>query len=287
MKKALLALLLVAALPMTAEEITVDKVLAAHSFGVDGRTLLARINVPANTVPPIPAADVDRLRAAAVPEYVISALLAKAPPAPVAPAAIGEHQPDDPKAVDIVRAVRAGTSEALIIDQFMQKGVEQRPSLNDLIYLKENRVPEGIIRALMEAPVVAGAVPGAPGTRPVAAPPVPAQVEVEGLVRKTGAFRKSRPGRMLLTAEKIEFIDGRNQADSFEMFPAGLKAVKTDCLARPDGKFCHEVELDMAKGGSFKFVDDKASVGGNESIRALIGALETLYPRIPIVEKLK
>lgn len=283
MKRILMALLLAAALPIAAEEITVDKVLAAHSFGVDGRTLLARINEPANTVPPIPAADIDRLRAAAVPEYVVSALLAKAPPAPAVAAAIGEHQPDNPKAVDIVRAVRAGTSEALIVDQLMQKGVEQRPSLNDLIYLKENKVPEGIIRALMEAPLVAAGT----GAGSKAAPAIPVQVEVDDLVRKTGLFSKSRPGKMILTAEKIEWIDGRSQADSFEMFPAGLKAVKTDCLARPDGKFCHEVELDMAKGGSFKFVDDKASVGGNEAIRALIKALETLYPRIPIVEKLK
>lgn len=285
MKKTLLALLLVAALPAAAEEITVEKVLAAHGFGVDGRTLLSRINDPANTVPPIPAADVDRLRAAGIPEYVVSALLAKAPPAPATAAA--DLQPDNPKVLDLVRAVRAGTSEALIIDQIMQNGVTQRPSLNDLIYLKENRIPEGIIRALMEAPIVAAAVPGAAGTRSVAAPPVPAQVEVEGLVRKTGAFRKSRPGKMILTAEKIEWIDGRSQADSFEMFPAGLKAIGTECLARPDGKFCHEVELDMARGGSFKFVDDKANVGGNEAIRALIEAVKTLYPRVPIVEKLK
>lgn len=285
MKRTLLVLLLVVALPATAEEITVDKVLAAHGFGVDAATLLARINAPETTIPAIPAADLERLRAAGVPEPVVSALLAKAPPP--APPATGMHQPDNPRAFDLVRAVRAGTSEALIVDQLMQNGVQQRPSLNDLIYFKENKVPEGIIRALMEAPIVTATVPGAPPTRSTAAPPVPTQIEVDGLVLKTGAFRKSRPGKMLLTAEKIEWIDGLSQTESFEMFPAGLKAVHTECLARPEGKFCHEVELDMSKGGNFRFVDAKSDVGGNESIRAVLDAVKTLYPRLPLVEKVK
>ncbi|MCL4809308.1 MAG: hypothetical protein KJ062_16200 [Thermoanaerobaculia bacterium] len=280
MKRTLLALLLVAALPMAAEEITVEKVLSAHAFGAPVESILARINDPANTVPPIPSADVEKLRAAMVPEPVVSALLAKAPP--VAPAGTA-HQPDNPKAMDLVKAVQAGTSEKLIVDQIMQNGVVQRPSLNDLIYFKENKVPEGIIRALMEAPLVAAGT--APGSK--AAPAIPTQIEVDDLVRKTGLFAKSRPGKLVLTAEKIEWIDGRNQNDSFEMFPAGLKAVHADCLARPDGKFCYEVELEMAKGGNFSFVDGKSDVGGNESIKALLEAVKTFYPKLPIVEKVK
>jgi hypothetical protein len=283
MKNTLLALLLVAALPMAAEEITIDKILAAHGFGAPAESILARINDPANTVPVIPASDLERLRAAMVPEVVVSALLAKAPPAAPVLAAGSAHQPDNPRAMDLVKAVQAGTSEQLIVDQLMQNGVVQRPSLNDLIYFKENKVPEGIIRALMEAPLVAAGT----GAGSKAAPAVPTQVEVDDLVRKTGLFAKSRPGKLVLTAEKIEWIDGRNQNDSFEMFPAGLKAVHTDCLARPDGKFCYEVELEMAKGGNFSFVDGKSDVGGNESIKALLEAVKTFYPKLPIVEKVK
>lgn len=99
----LLALLL--ALPVAAEEITVDKLLAAQSFDVS-----------------------------------VAALLAKAPPAAAAPTP-SALQPDNPKLVTLVRAVQAGTSESLLIDQIKQTGVTQRPSLNDLIYMKDNRVP--------------------------------------------------------------------------------------------------------------------------------------------------
>ena len=279
----LLALLL--ALPTAAEEITVDKILAAHGFGASTESILAKVNDPGNTVSVLAPSDGEKLRAAGIPESVVSALLAKAttPSAP-APTVSSGTQPDNPKAMDVVRAVQAGTSEKLIVDQIMQNGVAQRPSLNDLIYLKENRVPEGVIRALMDAPLAAAGTVTGRSTGPA---PVPSQVEVDGLVRKTGLWSKNRNGKLVLKADKIEWLDGTNQADSFEMFPAGLKAVKTECLAKPEGKFCHEVELQMSKGDDFAFADAKADVGGNESIKALLNAVKTLYPKLPIVEKVK
>ena len=284
----LLALLL--ALPVTAEEITVDKILAAHSFGASAENILAKVNDPGNTVSAVTPSDADKLRNAGVPESVVSALLAKTPPAAPAPAVASPAtlssgtQPDNPRAVDVVKAVQAGTSEKLIVDQLMQKGVEQRPSLNDLIYLKENKVPEGVIRALMDAPLVASGMAAGRSSGPA---PVPSSIEVDGLVRKTSLWSKNRGGKLVLKADKIEWLDGTNQADSFEMFPAGLKAVRTECLAKPEGKFCHEVELQMAKGSDFAFTDAKSEVGGNESIKALLNAVKALYPKLPIVEKIK
>ena len=187
-------------------------------------------------------------------------------------------------ATRVVKAVQAGTSEKLIVDQLMQKGVEQRTSLNDLIYLKENKVPEGVIRALMDAPLVAAGMGAGRSAGPA---PVPSSIEVDGLVRKTGLWSKNRSGKLVLKADKIEWLDGTSQADSFEMFPAGLKAVRTECLARPDGKFCYEVRFEMSKGSDFDFVDAKVEVGGNESIKALLNAVKNLYPKLPIVEKIK
>jgi hypothetical protein len=279
----LLALLL--AFPAAAEEITVDKILAAHGFGASTESIIAKVNDPGNTVSVMATADAEKLRAAGIPESVVSALLAKAPtPSAPAPTVSSGTQPDNPKAMDVVRAVQAGTSEKLIVDQIMQNGVAQRPSLNDLIYLKENRVPEGVIRALMDAPLIAAGMATGRSTGPA---PVLSQVEVDGLVRKTGLWSKNRNGKLVLKADKIEWLDGTNQADSFEMFPAGLKAVRTECLAKPEGKFCHEAELQMSKGSNFVFADAKADVGGNESIKALLAAVKSLYPKLPVVEKVK
>ncbi len=287
MKKMFPALVLavLAALPVAAEELNVDKILAAQSFGVGADAMLAKVNDPANTVAPMTAADVDRLRAAGIPEAVVSALQAKASmSAPVAqpapPTAPTGTQPDNPRAITIVKAVQAGTSEALIVNQIMQAGVNQRPTLNDLIYMKENKVPEGIIRALMEAPLVAAGTTAAGGKAGV-----PTEVTVDGLVRTTGLFSKNRTGKLTLTKDKIDWMDGTNQADSFEMFPAGLKAVEAKCLARAEGKFCHEVTFEMSKGDDFTFVDAKKDVGGNESIQKLLDTVKTFYPKVPIVEK--
>jgi len=280
MKKTLLALVLVAAIPAAAEELTVDKILAAQSFGVSAEAILAKVNDPGNTVAVLTQADVDRLRAAGVSEGVVTALQAKAPK-PEPPAAPAGTKPDNPKAEMLVKAVQAGTSEALIVDQIMKSGVHARPSLNDLIYFKENKVPEGVIRALMEAPLVAeGAAAGAKAL-------VPNEIEVDGLVKKEGLFSKNRPGKLTLKKDKIEWLDGLSQADAFEMFPAGLKAVHAQCLAKPEGKFCHEVTFEMAKGSDFTFVDAKMDLGGNEAIKKLLEGIRTLYPKMPIVEKVK
>ena len=282
MKNTLLALVLLAAIPAAAEELTADKILTAQSFGVSAEAILAKVNDPANTVATLTQADVDRLRAAGVPEGVVTALQAKAPqPRPEPVAAPAGPKPDDPKAEMLVKAVQAGTSESLVVDQVMKSGVAARPTLNDLIYYKENKVPEGVIRALMEAPIVAAG--GGPGAKAL----VPNEIEVDGLVKKEGLFSKNRPGKLTLKKEKMEWTDGLSQAEAFEMYPAGLKAVRAECLAKPEGKFCHEVTFEMAKGSDFTFVDAKMEVGGNEAIRKLLDGVRTLYPKMPVVEKVK
>ncbi len=287
MKRTVLLIALLLALPLGAEEITVDKILAAQSFGVSAEALLAKVNDPGTTVPVLTPADAERLRAAKVPEAVVAALLAKAPLAS-ASAAAAPLQPDNPRLLMLVKAVQAGTSESLLIDQIKQTGVIQRPSMNDLIYMKENKVPEGIIRALMDAPIITDAVGVAAATSKAnALMPATAEIEVADLVRKTGLTKKNRHGKLILKKEKIEWLDGTDQAAGFEMFPAGLKAVKTECLARPEGKFCHEVEFQMAKGDDFTFTDAKAEVGGNESIKALLTGVKALYPKLPVIEKVK
>ncbi|MRR12839.1 hypothetical protein EG835_10345, partial [bacterium] len=122
-------------------------------------------------------------------------------------------QPDNPRLVTLVKAVQAGTSESILIDQIKQTGVLQRPSLNDLIYMKENKVPEGVIRALMDAPIITDPVGvAAAATKAGTLIPVPKEIEVDGLVRKTSLWAKNRNGKLILKGDKIEWLDGTNQA---------------------------------------------------------------------------
>ncbi len=282
MRAAIAAFLFLFTISLGAEEITVDKVIAAHGFGAPAESILAKINNTANTVGLVTAEDTARMRNAGVPEEVISALVGRAAATPVAVQAVAPAiQPDNPNMVLLVKAIKAGTSESLIAEQINKTGVAQRPSMTDVIYLKENKVSDAVIKALMDAPLLS-----ATGT--VTRPGVPPQmIEVDGLVLKKGMFSKNRTGKLTFKADKIEWLDGVNQADSFEMFPAGLKAVEVKCGARPDGKFCHEMEFQMAKGSDFTFVDSKMDVGGNEAINGAMKAIKALYPKLPVVEKIK
>ena len=288
------ALMLLFTVSINAQEITVDTVLAAHSLGAPVEKIIARINDPATTVAGVVgAAETGRLRAAGVPEEVISALVAKAAASPAkaapvattleaAPAAVPALQPDNPNLTILVRAVKAGTSESLLADQIKSTGILQRPSMNDVLYLKENKVSEAVIKALMEAPLLTQA-----GLALKAGGATPNTAEVEGLVMKKALFSKNLTGKLVFTAEKIQWMDGTNQANNFDMYPAGLKAVQTTCSARADGKFCHEIEFQMTKGSDFKFVDAKMEVGGNEAITNAIKAIKVFYPKLPVVEKIK
>ncbi len=157
---AILVLLLAAA--AAAEELTVAEVVAAHRAGAPVEGILRLIRDAPAVVAPGPA-DLARLRDAGVPEEVIRAMVARTAPAPTA----APSRPDDPRLADVVRLVRAGLSDALVCEQVRRSGVRYRPSANDLVYLKENGVPEPVIEAVM-----ASGVPP-PTTPPVAVTPLP------------------------------------------------------------------------------------------------------------------
>ena len=70
MKKTLLALVLLAAIPAAAEELTVDKILAAQSFGVSAEAILAKVNDPGNTVAVLTQAAIEARQTTAVAELL-------------------------------------------------------------------------------------------------------------------------------------------------------------------------------------------------------------------------
>ena len=271
------------AVPALAEEITVDKILAAISMGAPAESVIATINNPANTVPPVAGTEVARLQAAGVPEAVIQALVARAPqPTPPPPPA----QPDNPALVDLVRLFKSGISEKIVADQIRQGGVAAKPSVNDLIYLKENSIPEVIIAALMEA-TLKSEVAKAAATKSAA--PVSAESEVvfDGLVYKRGPFRKSPEGKLLLADDKLAWRDGSDATRNFELFVKGVKQLTVTCVAREAENFCYQLTFDFTKGDDFEFEDAQKDAGGNENLLRVLDALKARYPDLPVVEKLK
>jgi len=266
---------------VAAEEITVDKILAAVSLGAPAESIIAKINDPANTVPAVGTTDVTRLQAAGVPDAVIQALVARAPQPTAAPPPV---QPDNPNLVTLVRLVKSGLSEKIIADQIRENGVIAKPTVNDLLYLKENGIQEVIIVALMEAPVRTATTAQAPAG--VAAPNQ--DVTFDGLVfKKGGVFVKNRTGQLLLQEDKLRWRDSADATKNFELFVKGSNQLTVACIARQNDNFCYGVTFEFTKGDDYEFEDAKKDAGGNENLMLLLKVLKQRYPDLPVIEKVK
>ena len=273
---------------VVADQYTADSIISAFGLGVPADRLLAAVNNPANSVQPVTSDELMRLRSSGVPEPVIQALLARAPAASAPPA---RPVPDDSRLVRIVTLVQQGLSEGLIAEQVVRSGEQYPLTVNDLIFLKDNRVPESIIGALMSSgrglpPAAAGAAATA-GKR--AAAQLPAEEQVfDGLVlKKGGAFAKNHSGKLVLADDKLQWRDSVDPNAGFELFLKGASELTVTCAAREGGSFCHRVELSFTQGDSYLFEDVKRDVGGNENLMRLLDAVKAKYPKLTVVEKLK
>ena len=108
-----MALLALATAAASAEVLTVHSILISHRAGATADGSVALVNDPSNTVAAT-AGDVVTLRAAGLPESVITAIEARA----TAPAV--QLQPDDPRLVDLVRLITSGISESIVVEQARQ-----------------------------------------------------------------------------------------------------------------------------------------------------------------------
>lgn len=198
--------------------------------------------------------------------------------------------PTDPRLQQVVQLVKSGLSESLIAESIRKETVPYSLTPQDLLYLKENRVPESIIAALLSVQAPTSPGPGRQVAQPASTTPPPqpvAQDTIEGLVLRRGAFRKDRPGAVVFLEDKIEWRDGSDASFNAEIFPAGIRKVELNCRTTAGTPFCYKLAIDIAKGDSFSFEDVNKDRGGNQNVLALRDAFKAKYPRIPIVEKVR
>ena len=268
-----------------AEQLNTDKILAAFSFGAPAENIIAKINDPANTIAPVTAEDLARLRTAGVPEPVIQALVARAPQPTPTPVPL---QPDDMRLVRLVHAVKDGVSEAVLTEGIRASGEVFTLSLNDLIYLKQNGVPESIVTFLQA--LAAGAVPAkvtqSPGT--ASAPKVEKDTTIEGLVIKRSTFmKKNTQGTLTFKGDEITWNDARKPAESFTVKASALEKAYVRCRPLPAGTFCFELGFSIFKGGDYAFLDTGEEKGSNDNIMKLRELIAARFPNLVFEEKIK
>ncbi len=271
------ACLALAAVPASAEVLTVNSILTAQKAGASTGGIIAMVNDPANTVG-MSAGDLVTLRDAGVSERVITAVWVRVPPPAPTPVPL---TPDDARLVDVVRLVKSGMSESIVAEQVRR---DERPydlTVNDLVYLKQNGVGESTIGALMatraDAPVVAEFEParGAP-----AGNPTPAAQSFDSLVLKTSFMKKNRPGRLDMQGDSLIWTDGNDPKQNFEFKTTGLQKVWFTCQARSPENFCYQINFQIVKGARYRFQDFNRESGSNAAVLKVMDALRAYYPQV-------
>jgi len=272
--------------------LTVGEVIAAHRAGAPVEGIL-RLVREAPEVAVLAAPDLDRLRAAGVPEVVIVAMEARhAPPSPTP--TVPESRPDDARLEDVVRLVRAGLSERLVCEQIRQSGQHHRLSANDLVYLNDRGVPEVVITTLMESGAVPTPTPvpasssvaptmATPTPLPTAAPPV--ALVFEPLVRLTGTFRKAEVGRLVLAGKDLEWSAASGAGRIERTATASLRAVWLTTTRPSQGPPLVELRVRTSTGDDLTFRDVDRSKGAGGSVEALYRAIGERFPQAVLPEK--
>lgn len=267
------ALLALATAAAGAEEVTVNSILIAHRAGATADGIIAVVSDPANTIATT-ADDLATLRAAGVPETVVTAIevrVAAPTPPPVS------LQPDDPRLVDLVRLIRSGISESIIAEQVRQSDPAFNLSVTDLLYLKQNGVLESIIGALMAARAGTQAEPGAAATALVA----PRELAFADLVLvRPALLKKSRSGRLVMRGDSLAWVDGDDPKKNFEFQITGLEKVWFTCQARTPENFCYQINFQIVKGARYRFRDGDRESGSNASVLQVMDALRMYFPQV-------
>lgn len=263
------ALLAAATMVASAEEVTVHSILIAQRAGATASGIVSVVSDPANTMT-VTAADIVTLRTAGVPDSVITAIEARAPAPGVA------LQPDDPRLSDLVRLIKSGISESILVEHVQHSTPPFELSSTDLLYLKQNGVLESTIGALMATNATMQAAPRAAPAAPAAA----RELTFDDLVLVKQGLKKDRTGRLVMRGDSLSWVDAGDAEKNFEFQITGLEKAWFTCQARTPENFCYQINFQIVKGARYQFRDANHESGSNASVRAVMDALRRYFPEV-------
>lgn len=184
-------------------------------------------------------------------------------------------QPDDARLVDLVRLIGTGISESILAEQVQRSDQTYALSVNDVLYLKEHGAKDSTIAALMATR--AGS--------PAAPPAAPSELVFDDLeLVNDGFWRRDRKGRLVMRGNTLWWEGSHGSRNDLELQIAGLEKVWYTCEARPSESFCYQLNLEIVKGGTYRFRDLHRDAGSNAAITKVEAALRTYFPRLPFGE---
>jgi len=192
--------------------------------------------------------------------------------------------PDDARLKDIVRLVKSGLSEDVVMQQIRYSGESYKPSVNDLIFLQSNQVPESVIRELIQTHSRGLAAKDEPKSPAIVKDAVQT---FQPLLYMKGFLKKNAAGSLTLKEGRIEWLDTKDPGRNYAIQMSAVKTVWLDCSPRPQGNFCFAISLGTFNGDTYSYRDLNWEAGGNTQILALSNALKTNYPQIVFQENTK
>lgn len=239
-----------------------------HTFGGSSESATMQNQIVETTVTPPSQADSAQVHAVGLASRFFPGLMAHA-------AQTTEMQtplhPDNPELHQLVKLVQSGLSEEIILSQIRSTTVFSQPSAADLLYLKENQVPEVMISALMEATGSAS--------------PEATMNTFNGLVFRR--FFKDRSGALEFTNDKFVWRDASKDAKSFELFMNGIRQINLYSRIQETGNFYYRIQFEFTKGHNYAFEDVQKDTGGNENLMRLLEHLKHHFSNVLFVEKHK
>ena len=267
--------------------LTAQTILDGHREGISPQALIAVIDA-ATAVAPATDAELAAMQQSGVPPEVIERFKTRAAVSSAAPAQTAG--PDDPRLKDIIRLVKAGLSEDLVISQIMTSGEGYKPSVNDLLYLKQNQVPESVIRALIQTqgrPAGAGKAGAIEQEAGFEVKPLTGPKTFEPLLLMKGFFKKNAQGSLTLKENRLEWLNTKKPEKNFSLQLSALKTIWLECSPRPQGNFCYEIGLGTFNKDTYSFRDSTWETGTNAKILELYNIMKQHYPQIIYQENIK
>lgn len=177
---------------------------------------------------------------------------------------------------EVIKLYKAGLSQELIFQYIQSYKKFYQVSAEDVLKLKENNVPEEIIKKVLQYQSFV-----AKDEKEKKEP------EFKNLLLKKGFMKKDRLGNLKIKEDRVEWYDAKEPKENFSFKIKGIKTIYLNCKPRAEENFCYEIVFVNFDKKEYSFSDFNWEKGENKAINELYKFFKENYKEIIFQEKVK
>lgn len=177
---------------------------------------------------------------------------------------------------EVIKLHKAGLSQDIIFQYIQSYKKPYQVSANDVLNLKENNIPEEIIKKLLQfqSYILKDEVQKK-------------EREFKNLVFKKGIIKKDRAGTLALKDDRLEWYDLKDPSKNFSFKIKNIKTIWLKCKPRTVENFCYEIVFSNYDGRDFSFSDFNWEGGENKVVKEIYDFFKENFKEIIYQEKVK